>query len=436
LRLNYDPATDRWTLDPGYPTVTIAATAPVEAVVIDKDSTGRLWITYTQNTAGGNSRAVYVAHTGGAPGDAWNAPYQLPVGHAADLTPDDISSVVAYGKSIGVMWSNQTTQTVYFAAHADGTGDAAANWTRSTALSGRFAADDHINMKSIQGDTQGRVFAVVKTGIGDSSIGSPFDAQIVLLQRTSTGAWKSYPVGTVRDDHTRPIVLTDQRTRRLYVFATSPTVADAGVQTIYYKVTSLDAPSFTTGLGTRFMRSSSGFDINDASSTKQDLGSLPYLLVLGSDATNYWHNTLSLGHTSFAAAPVITGLSASPRAFRVAGKRVRPTRRLGTTVSFELNEPAVVRLRVDGTRPGRRVGRRCVRSTAANRGRRACIRYVKVASDWARVAGEGRNRITFSGRFRHRALASGRHLLVVSARDAAGLAAVPAVARFRILPAR
>jgi hypothetical protein len=376
---------------------------------------------------------VYVAHTNGPPGDGWNPPYQLPVGHASDLTPDDISSVVAFGKSIGVMWSNQNTQSVYFAAHADGTGDSGANWTRSTALSGLHAADDHISLKS---DSTGRVFAVVKTGIGDTGVASPFDAQIVLLVRSTAGTWKSYAAGTVRDDHTRPIVMTDQRTRRLYVFATSPTVDTAGVQTIYYKATSLDAPAFGAGLGTPFMRSSAGFDINDASSTKQDLANLPYLLVLGSDKTNYWHNTLALGHTSLSSAPVISRLSASPRTFKVAGRRVRPTRRLGTRVTFELSEPAFVRLRVDSTRPGRRVGRSCRRPTAANRSNRRCTRYVRVASDWAHVAAQGRNRMVFSGRFRHHPLGSGRHLLVVTARDSAGHAAVPAVARFRILPSR
>ena len=124
---------------------------------------------------------------------------------------------------------------------------------------------------------------------------NPSDDQIDLLE-LDAGAWRSYVFGTVGDDQTRPIVLTDQLTRRLYVFATSPTNPDPGTQAIYYKETSLDAPAFAPGPGTAFMHGDAGADINDATSTKQDLSVAPQLVVLASDLTNYWHNAFALAH--------------------------------------------------------------------------------------------------------------------------------------------
>src|SRR3954447_3561388 len=63
VRLDYDAAAGRYARDPRYQAVLTGG--PVEAVVLDKDSTGRLWITYTRDDT------VWVAHTGGPPGDAW-----------------------------------------------------------------------------------------------------------------------------------------------------------------------------------------------------------------------------------------------------------------------------------------------------------------------------------------------------------------------------
>jgi hypothetical protein len=289
FRLSYDSTSGSWKPDAAMQTITTPR--PVEAAVIDEDSKGALWMTFTENNTDGTTRTVYVAHT--APGGtAWSTPYALPVGHANDLTIDDISAVVSFGGSIGVMWSNQNTTYTYFAVHKDGTGDRAGNWTREVALQSEpFSADDHINIKSVQSSTGRQVFAAVKTSNSDHPSLGPTADQVLLLRRDPTGHWSKFVFGTVADDHTRPIVLTNRTTHQLYVFATSPTNPGTG-QSIYYKATSMDAPSFTTGVGTVFMTSSAQLDINDATSTKQDLGGLPYALVLASDTTNYWHNTL------------------------------------------------------------------------------------------------------------------------------------------------
>ena len=103
-----------------------------EAAVLDRDSTGKLWVTYTtENTTGG--REVRVAHSTTSD-TTWVAPYVLPAPGANNLSLDDIATLVAYKdpreastapRKIGVLWSNESAGTangLYFAAHTDGGG--------------------------------------------------------------------------------------------------------------------------------------------------------------------------------------------------------------------------------------------------------------------------------------------------------------------------
>ena len=60
LRYSYDPSTARYSLDEGFP-VTITE-GGMEAITVAKDTTGKLWATYTQ---GDELRRVYVTHTSG-----------------------------------------------------------------------------------------------------------------------------------------------------------------------------------------------------------------------------------------------------------------------------------------------------------------------------------------------------------------------------------
>jgi hypothetical protein len=429
-RLTYDPATGSWT--PDGTAQTIATDRPLEAVVLDEDSTGVLWLTYTEDNADGTTRTVYVAHTTTNTA-TWSAPYALPFDDAKNLTSDDISAVVSFGGRIGVMWSNQTTTQMLFAVHVDGTDDTA--WSHEVALDTEpFSADDHINLKSVQSSAGRQVFAAVKTSnsdhVGEPGVTTDAD-QVLLLRRDVGGAWSKSVFGTVQDDQTRPIVLTDRTTRQLYVFATSPTNPGTG-QAIYYKATSMDAPSFAPGVGTAFMQSSGGLDVNDATSTKQDLGDLPDALVVASDTTNYWHNTLDLAHPTPTptptpaptpvptpsptptptptatpppppARPVVSHLSVRPSAFRTTKGRVRAARRLGTIVRFRVSVSARARLTVKHRRG-----------------------HMTVAVH------AGRNRVAFRGRLRGRRLAAGRYRLVVVAR-AGGRRSTPRSTRLRIL---
>jgi PKD repeat protein len=73
----------------------------------------------------------------------------------------------------------------------------------------------------------------------------------------------------------------------------------------------MNAISFESGLGTPFIRDGASSDVNDATSTKQNIDGQTGLVVMGSNDTTgyYWHNSASLG-----AAPLGADFSASPTA--------------------------------------------------------------------------------------------------------------------------
>jgi len=120
-------------------------------------------------------------------------------------------------------------------------------------------------------------------------------------------------------------------------------------------------------------------------------------------------------------APVISGLRVSAKRWRL-GNRLASISVLpvGTTISFRLSEAARTTLTFQRARPGRRVGRKCVKPTAANRGKRRCARFVGAGS-LGRNGKQGRNRVRFQGRLnRRKKLRRGRYRIVARARDAAG----------------
>ena len=282
-RYSYNSSTKQYTIDQGFPVNVTHAKS--ETLVIAKDSAGTLWVTWVE------SSKVMVNHSAGSD-TVWGDPYVLPVTSSwISVYNDDISSVIAFqGNKIGLMWSNQLTKRFYFAVHLDGQADTA--WQVDQAgipgppCSGD-CGDDHINLKSIQVDSTGRVFAAIKTSLTASN--APL---VMLTVRDQNGNWDSYVFGRKQDGHTRPVVLLDEENGRIYMFATSP--ENSGV--IYYKTTDINNISFVAGLGTPFIQSSTDKRINNASSTKQNLNSTTGLVVLASDQDSnfYLHNYIEL----------------------------------------------------------------------------------------------------------------------------------------------
>jgi hypothetical protein len=222
----------------------------------------------------------------------------LPVTGATGLDPDDISSVVAFGGNrMLVMWSNQVTDTMYVAIHRDG--DASTTWSGRIAIQSPKIADDHINLKTLDADTSGRVYATIKTSLDDA--GAPQTApQILLLVRDpATGNWAMYTIWRIQDCTTRPIVMLDSQHQMIYVFATAPNSGcpfSGSDGTIFMKSTPMSNISFVLGRGTPVISDSQSPHLNNVTSTKQSVNGATGLVVMASNDTTqqYWHADITL----------------------------------------------------------------------------------------------------------------------------------------------
>ena len=306
MRYSYNSASKTYSVDSGFPVTIISRN--VELVVMEKDTLGKLWLTYTYDNPS-SGRSVYVSHT--TTNDlTWITPYVIPLSGANNLNSDDISAIVSFNGNIGVMWSNQDTNSMYFGVHSDGASDS--SWTANPALQGPKYVDDHINLKSLTADSSGQVYAVVKTSLNDVNPPNSSEPLILLLRLDNSGSWTRRTVWRVSDNFTRPIVLLDTQNRNIYTFGTQE-YPNQTSGAIYYKQIPLDDPGaqFTTGLGTPFMVFSTDTHINNASSTKQNLNSSTGLLVIAGDDTShyYFHNKLTLGSSQPTATNTATSTS-------------------------------------------------------------------------------------------------------------------------------
>ncbi len=283
-RYSYDPSAERYSLDEGFPVK--VAEGGTEAITVARDTTGKLWTTYTQ-TLSEETRRVYVSHTVGGDDSRWVEPFVPPL-EGTTVGSDDVSGVVAFGSQVGLAWGNQNDESgksgYYFATHEDGAPDD--EWRPDNPVAGPEWANDHLNLKA---DSEGRVYMTLKTRRDriDRQLGAPYN---MLWVRDQEGAWKSDAFGTVGDSHTRAQLLIDEEDRLLYMFASSPTCSGGKV---YYKRTSLDDISFEEGKGDLFMRSSDGTPIGDATSTKQPIDSRTGGMVVASnEARDYYYNLI------------------------------------------------------------------------------------------------------------------------------------------------
>ena len=291
-RFSYDATTKTYSLDAEFP-VTLHS-GSTESVTVAKDSLGKLWVTYTVVSAD-LSTQVYVNHSTTSD-TAWGTPFILPTPNA-QVHHDDISAVTSFqGDKIGIMWSNQRIghKRFYLATHQDGQPEK--SWQTEVAYGGGNncsggCANDHLNLRQLSSDGSGRLYAAIKTA--KQTAGLTF---VALLVRDGKGQWTSTQYGTVEDAHTRPMVMIDEEHRQIYMFAIAP---EAG-GTLYYKKSPLDNVSFPPGPGTPIISSSTDKDINDPTSTKQNVNGQTGLVVLTASRTNarYWHASLDLGAPS------------------------------------------------------------------------------------------------------------------------------------------
>jgi PKD repeat protein len=299
-RYSYNPTTQTYSLDSGFPVAINNVSS--ESLTLDRDSRGVLWATWTQG------QQVYVNSSVGSD-STWGTPFTLPAKGATGLNPDDISALAAFGNNrIGLLWSNRATSTFYFATHRDSDTDRTA-WTSQVAVSSPGISDDHMNLKQLEGDNLGHLYAAVKTSYDDVSSDRTLPQIQLLALNPNSGNWNTHVFSTLADCHTRPMVLIDSTHRTLHMFATAPDsgCAYSGVAgTIFEKTSPLNNISFAPGRGTPVIRDAASPNLNNVTGTKQNVTSARGLVVLASNdvTARYWHADLPLGTSAPPVAPV------------------------------------------------------------------------------------------------------------------------------------
>jgi hypothetical protein len=260
---------------------------------LDKDSFGRLWVTYVSRQAGGSEYHVYVNASQGSD-QSWGTPLILP---AAAVNMDDISSLIAFddddGPQIGVMWSNQQDDKFYFATHPDSAAPQN-GWMVEPVTAVGYPADDHINLAATN---SGQVLAAVKLETTNSS-----DPLTGVIGRDSDGSFSFHPITFVSSLETRPVIVIDESSNMAYVMATNKSTGGiicywpAAITTPLANLDFPQLPCLSSGGGAPVLIGDSTYDqINDATSAKQNLNSASGIVVLASDDFNeqvYVHNQL------------------------------------------------------------------------------------------------------------------------------------------------
>jgi hypothetical protein len=291
-RFAYEPESRSWIPAPNFPVQ--VTDRGVEAASLTRDGAGRLWAAFILD-----QRVTTVT---AEPGDLrWSPPNPLPLPNAEVAA--DQAAVVPLGDDVGLMWSNQVEDGVYFTVHR---GDAPlGEWEPVEAvLSGLDTADDHISVRSLEGPGGMWVYAVVKTSLDEAPRPNALGAQVLFLVRGPDGSWSEHVFGRIEDHHTRPILVLDRERRAAYVFATSP--FDGGM--IYMKQTGLDRINFPVGLGEPVITGEGDPKINNATSTDQPVDAASGLVLLAADDTigSYLHAELGLEPHSSEPVPAVS----------------------------------------------------------------------------------------------------------------------------------
>ena len=194
---------------------------PVETATIARDGSQRWWIAY-------NFRRKMLARTSrSAAGDDWTEP--IAVGEQL-ASEDDICAIAAMPGGVGVVWSDQDHEAVYFRRHSDGA--APESWeVIEIAEQGGKTADDHISLAVAR---DGTLYAATKNSV--DRVDHP---QHVLRVRDPRGKWSNHPYAPLTREHqpTRPIVQLVEEPARLYLLHTvglrgrEPTHSSIVVQT-------------------------------------------------------------------------------------------------------------------------------------------------------------------------------------------------------------
>ena len=272
VKLTFDPTTREYTAAPSR-RVTRRGSDAVPSIA--QDTAGRLWVAFA------TVRKIFYAWSDDG-GRNWSD-LALLATTGTGGTPEQ-AALVSYDDRVGVLWSDQGSESFEFASHRDG--DVPTTWTYERAIAGPGLADNHLSLRRLDGQPQDTLVAAVKTSLNDR--GQSDGPIIQVLIRTGEGRWTATPVATVADLVNDPVLVLNDATRTMYVFASS-----AG--DIVMKSSPVDTPAFEPGKGELFALGTEG-PLIDPSVPKESVTGESGIVVLASDdeAHVYHHAEMPL----------------------------------------------------------------------------------------------------------------------------------------------
>jgi hypothetical protein len=260
FKYTYDRALRVFNLVTGFP-VTIPIATGSETMVLDQDSTGRLWAAYEADHG-----QVFVCWSTSADHRTWNTPGMV---LRSGISDDDIASVVAFGgDKVGVFWSDQVRWQFGFRVHRDQ--DPPDVWqVQETVFAKSQGTDDHINVKA-GGD--GTVYAVSKDYNNDMRLH---------VRNPATGKWTTKG-GVISGSGTRGIVMVSDADRALYV---PYTIWGSGDLDIVLRKASYGTLSFSTLKNPLI----NGVTMNNCTGTKQVLPRGCFMTMCEGGGHTWWN---------------------------------------------------------------------------------------------------------------------------------------------------
>lgn len=169
----------------------LSAEHKTETATLVRDESGRWWIAYD------HGRRMFVRASADESGERWLEPFAI---SKEKTDTDDICSIAALPGGVGVIWSDQASDTVWFRFHSSR--QAVTKWSPMEVVAqGNRTADDHFH-SALAAD--GTLFVTTKNSL--DTMGQP---QLVLRVRDAAGKWSNYPYAlrTAAGEPSRPIAL-------------------------------------------------------------------------------------------------------------------------------------------------------------------------------------------------------------------------------------
>ncbi len=293
LRLTYNPNTDAWTKDAGFPVTLLGFTHNGENPgVLVRAKNGDFWLFVTREGS------LY-ARRSTNDGVNWSA--EVLIKQLGTYTAMcDVVSFTANGLNyIGVGYGEDTDDfSQYgFLKHKDG--DANNVWSDESSKVGvppRAFADDHISMMVSPTNT---VYMVVKTNPDDQS-----STGIALYKRKPAGTWSMHTV-FISSAETRPALAVDETNNELYVFTTTLGEPRLGR---YRKCKLEQEDSLATATSVNYFKVASD-DFHNVSTPAHFVNSCTGLLVAAENNTkgNVWYQLFEIKGGAPTKPPVAIG---------------------------------------------------------------------------------------------------------------------------------